>query len=253
MLYFVIPAYNEEKNISSLLESIGKKMDTSRLPYKLIVVNDGSVDKTVEIVRSYEGRYPVTMLTHATNKNVGQVFRTAFDHILGQAKTGDLIITKEADNTSDLGILDAMIARIGEGYDLALASCYAKGGKIIGTTFDRIFLSSMANLMLRVFFPIKNVRTYSSFYRVIKIEALKKAYNIYGDKLIEEVGFACMVELLVKLSRVPVKIAEVPMVLRCDLRKDSSKKNKTQTIFAYFGLFKKHLSGKLIKKPEARQ
>lgn len=248
MLYFVVPAYNEEKNIAALLESVGRKMAGSKRAYKIVVVNDGSVDNTASIVDSYKRTYPIAMLTHEVNKNVGQAFRTAFGYILTEAGPGDLIITKEADNTSDMGILDAMIAKIEEGNDVVLASCYARGGGIIGTTFDRIFLSSMANLLLRMIFPIKNVRTYSSFYRVIKLEALKSAYAMYGGGLIEEKGFACMVELLVKLSHIPVRVAEVPMVLRCDLRKDSSKMDKAQTIRAYFGLFRKQLAGRLIKK-----
>ena len=243
MLFLIIPAYNEEKNIPSLLESIGKKMGELKLSYKLVIVNDGSSDRTKEIVESYSRRYPIILLNHDTNRNVGQVFKTAFQRILGEAREGDVIITKEADNTSDLGILDPMLKKIGEGYGMVLASCYAKGGKIVGTTIDRVLLSSIANFLLRFFFPIKGVRTYSSFYRAYRQEAVRKAFDRYDGRLIEEEGFACMVEILVKMSKLDIRIAEVPMVLRCNLRQGHSKMKKGQTISAYFRLFKKKLAG----------
>ncbi len=243
MLFFIIPAYNEEKNISSLLESVGKKMAELGLPYRMVVVNDGSVDRTRGIVESYKNKLPIVLINHEANKNVGQVFRTAFQYVMSEANSNDRIITKEADNTSDLSILPEMLKKADEGYDLVLASCYARGGKVTNTTIDRIFLSSIANHMLRLFFPIKGVRTYSSFYRVYRADILKKAFAVYGDSFIEENGFACMVEILVKLSRLRIKIAEVPMILRCDLRKDKSKMNKTETIRAYF-----HLMAREFKK-----
>lgn len=231
-----MPAYNEAKNLPLLLESVDKKMKEVGGTYKLVIIDDGSRDGTAELLKAYQGRYPVTLLRHETNKNVGQVFRTGFAHVLAEAKPGDLIVTKEADNTGDLGILPAMLEKINNGNDIALASCYASGGKIVGTTMDRVILSSVANMLLRIFFPIKGVNTYSSFYRVYKADVMKKAFDAYGGRLIEEDGFACMVEMLIKLNRLKARIAEVPMILRCNLRKGASKMDKSQTILAYFRL-----------------
>ena len=215
-----------------------------KIPYKLIIVNDGSSDNTKEIIKSYENKFPIELLNHTTNKNVGQVFRTAFHYILERAKPGDVIVTKEADNTSDLSILPEMLRKIKEGNDIVLASCYAKGGGIKVTTLIRVFLSSVANFILRTIFPIKGVRTYSSFYRAYNAEVMKKAFKAYDNHLIDEAGFVCMVEMLVKLSRLPVKITEVPMILWCDFRKGKSKMNKPQTIFAYFGLITKEFKNR---------
>jgi len=236
LLFFVIPAYNEEKNIPYLLKSIAKRMEEINRPYRFVVVNDGSADDTKAVVESYKDRFPITLLDHKTNMNVGQVFRTAFEYIIKEAASGDIVITKEADNTGDLGILSDMLKKIDDGYDLVLASCYAKGGKVIGASMDRLLLSSAANAMLRLFFPIDGIRTYSSFYRVYRADTLKKAYGAYGNKFMEEAGFACMVEALIKLSRLRIKICEIPMVLRCHRRKGKSKMNKTRTITAYLRL-----------------
>ena len=239
MIFFVIPAYNEKENIRFLLESISKKMEALKHSYRMVIVNDGSTDGTKELVESYKAKYPITLLNHSTNKNVGEVFRAGFRYVMDNSHPGDIVVTKEADNTGDLDILPAMLEKINNGYDLVLASCYAKEGKIMGTTVDRIFLSSVANLLLRLFFAIKGVRTYSSFYRCYKVEILKKAFDTYNNRFIEENGFVCMVEILVKISKLSAKITEVPMILRCDLRKGKSKMKKTATIFGYLHLITK--------------
>lgn len=241
MIIFIIPAYNEEKNILSLIKLTANKMQELNLPYRLIVVNDGSSDGTRSLLENYQKLYPITILDHDTNKNVGQVFRTGFQYVLSQIKTGDIVITKEADNTSDLGILNEMLHKIDKGYDVVLASCYAKGGKISNSSWDRIILSFAANLLVRILFHVRDVYTYSSFYRGYKGEALKAAYLAYGSNFIEEKGFACMIEMLIKLNRLGLKMTEVPMELMCDARKGKSKMRRMETILGYLRIIRKEL------------
>ena len=125
---------------------------------------------------------------------------------------------READNTSDLSVLSEMINKLNMGYDLVLASCYLEGGGVEGTAVHRKLLSFCANLLLRITTPLKDIHTFSSFYRVYRASLIKKACEIYGDTLIQEKGFSCMVELLLKLAKLRIKIAEVPMILKGNLR-----------------------------------
>ncbi|MDD5136300.1 MAG: glycosyltransferase [Candidatus Omnitrophica bacterium] len=236
---FIIPAYNEGSNIAPLLEKTDQKMREKGCRYQIIIINDGSTDDTKDTVEKYAKRMPIQLFNHDGNKGVGEAFRNGFELALKGSSGADVIITKEADNTSDLGILDSMLKKIDEGYDVVLASCYAKGGKVVGTTIDRRILSSIANLFLSIFFPIKGVRTYSSFYRAYRADNLKRAFAAYDNRLIEEKGFVCMVEMLIKLSRLPLQITEIPMILRCDFRKGKSKMNKTRTIATYLRLMTK--------------
>lgn len=236
MIIFIVPAYNEEANIGSLLEQTGEKMEALGLPYRIFVVNDGSRDRTEEIARSFAGVMQVDVITHSVNRGVGAVFRTGFRAALEAAGPRHIIVTKEADNTSDLSILGTMLAKIDAGNDVVLASCFAPEGKIVGSTLDRHILSFVANLLLRTFFPIPGVYTYSSFYRAYRAEMLRRAFSAYDGKFLECHGFACMVEMLVKLSRLPIRIAEVPMVLQCNLRKGTSKMVRLKTILEYLRL-----------------
>jgi dolichol-phosphate mannosyltransferase len=232
MLIIIIPAYNEDKNIASLLENISA-LGSSLDEYRIIVIDDGSRDNTVEIAHSFEKKIPITIISHQTNLGVGAVFRTGFEAALKIADSSDVLVTMEADNTSDLAILPEMLKKLRAHSDVVLASCYARGGKIEGTNLWRKVLSWGANLLLVLAFPIPGVKTYSSFYRAYNAGFLRKALNSYEGKLIEQPGFVCMVEVLVKLNRINARIAEVPMILRINMRKDASKMRVWHTVHEY--------------------
>jgi dolichol-phosphate mannosyltransferase len=242
LLIFVIPVYNEEANISPLLSGLkGVMLDMER-DYRVVMINDGSTDATAAEIVAFSKAMPIEILTHRENKGAGEAFRNGFEYALKFALDSDIIVTKEADNTSDLGILAQLISKIeNDNYDIALASCYAPGGAVKGTTADRVILSKAANLLLRLFFPIKGVYTYSSFYRAYRAGILKEGLHVYKDKFIEERGFACMVDILLKLNKLKARITEVPMTLRCDLRKGESKMKRARTILAYLRLIKRNI------------
>ena len=232
MLYFIIPAYNEQENIGALLENI-LDLELRDDEYQVIVVNDGSKDNTLQIVDTFLTRMPVSVESHVVNQGVGAVFRTGFQAALKYAKPSDVIITMEADNTSDLAILPEILKNVYSQSDLVLASCYAPGGEIKGTNLWRKFLSWGANLLLVLAFPIKGVKTYSSFYRAYNAGFLQKAIDTYQGKFIEQPGYVCMVEVLVKMNRINARISEVPMILNINMRKDASKMRIWRTILDY--------------------
>jgi dolichol-phosphate mannosyltransferase len=236
MIHFVIPAYNESQNLPTLLEKISSCMQEYGLNYSVLIIDDGSSDDTNAVIENLSARYPLKSIRHIDNRGAGQAFLTGFQEILKCAKNDDIIITKEADNTSDLSIIKNMIDKINGGSDLVLASCYADGGGIEGTNPLRIFISSSANLLLRLFFPINGVRTYSSFYRAYKVPLLKQFFSVYNDHAIKEKRFACMVEMLIKLNRITKNISEVPMVLRGNMRRGKSKMKIIRTTIDYLFL-----------------
>lgn len=246
MIIFIIPVYNEEENIGLLFKKTKQKMEEAGFDYKLIIINDGSSDGTADVIESFKKEMPVHLHSYYPNKGVGEAFRQGFHLAIDMSKDEDIIVTKEADNTSDLSILDKLIDGVRQGYDLVLASCYAKEGRVRGTTLYRLFLSRTANTILKLFLGVGNVHTYSSFYRAYSAKALKELYSIYGDDLIHSSGFECMVELLIKFNRDGrFKIKEVPMVLDGSRRSGKSKMRILKTIQGFLkvifnqGYFKK--------------
>jgi dolichol-phosphate mannosyltransferase len=174
----------------------------------------------------------VHIITKPENKGPGDSFNLGFEYLLGlDISNADLIVTIEADNTSDIKILERMILNSRAGFDLVLASPYAQGGGFEETTLFRRILSFAANTVLRFCFDVK-VLTLSSFYRVYKPEILKVIKAKYGT-IIEESGFICMVEILIKAIRCKAQIIEIPMVLYSEKRKGKSKMKIIKTGFSY--------------------
>ena len=129
-----------------------------------------------------------------------------------------------------------MLRRIGEGCDIVIASRYAPGGREVGLSPLRTFLSKGASLTLRTFLPVRGARDYSCGYRAYRGSALARAFETYGDDFVTETGFVASAEILIKMAYLPSRVGEVPLVLRYDRKGGASKMNITDTIGRYLTL-----------------
>jgi dolichol-phosphate mannosyltransferase len=68
---------------------------------------------------------------------------------------------------------------------------------------------------------------------------LRRAVAAWGERLVEEAGFTCMAEVLLKLGRGGARVSETPLVLRYDLKEGASKMKMTRTIARYFELIRR--------------
>ncbi|MBK9174888.1 MAG: glycosyltransferase [Flavobacteriales bacterium] len=229
MRYFIVPTYNEADNLSNLARDLSPFL--AQADTWLVISDDGSSDATREIATQLFPSERLVVLGDGTNHGPGHAFNTAFDWVLTRAKDEDMVVTMEADCTSDISILPDMLAIADLGYDLVLASVYAQGGGFDQTTWLRKLLSATANFIYRFIFDLK-VSTLSSFYRVYRVGRLRAA-KIRWPRLIEESGFICMLELLVKLIRVEARVIEVPMVLASKKRIGRSRMKLMRTTVEY--------------------
>ena len=103
----------------------------------------------------------------------------------------------------------------------------------MGLNTFRSFLSWGAGALFKFSYNIKDVRDYTCGFRTYDAKILKKAFAHYGDNFIEQRGFQCMAEILLKLNKLDKNIifSEVPMVLRYDLKQGESKMKVLDTIF----------------------
>lgn len=233
MLYIVLPAYNEEKDIGALLKRIQSAMADFDFDYKVLIVNDGSTDGTVSVVNSFAPIIPLELLDHGENKGLGQAILTGLRRASELAKDDDTVIAMDADNTHDPKLMKSMVECIQAGKDVVIASRYEEGGEEIGLSWLRHVFSWGASFLLRIFFPIEGAKDYTCGYRAYRGEMLHRAFDAYGDKLVEESGFTCMAEILVKLRRLSARVGEVPLVLRYDLKSGKSKMKVLRTIWRY--------------------
>lgn len=219
----VLPAYNEEANIASLLRRIFEALGDEQLGFSVIVVNDGSSDRTEHILADMAQELPLIVQHHERNQGLGATLRDGLREAADRAGDRDIIITMDADESHTPGLMLRMVRMIREGYDVVIASRYQPGSRIYGLALHRRIVSRLASWLMRIVFPTPGVSDYTCGYRAYRAEALKQAYAQYGDELVNQSGFQCMVDVLLKLRRLPLIFGEVPMILRYDLKRGSSK------------------------------
>ncbi|MEW6008491.1 MAG: glycosyltransferase family 2 protein [Candidatus Omnitrophota bacterium] len=230
MIIILLAAYNEEKDLPQLLARIRESIAKNHYEYRLFIVNDGSTDGTVNVVKEHMQIMPIDFIDFKFNRGVGEAFRVALRQVLKIAKDSDIIVTMDADNTHDPNLIKSIVEKIDEGNDIVITSCYGENGKITGLSFSRHVLSRSCNLVYRLLFPIKGVSLYTGFYRGHTARAFRKTEGIFGDNLIESVGFGAMAELLIKFRKANLRIAEIPMTLRYDIKIGISKIKILSTI-----------------------
>jgi dolichol-phosphate mannosyltransferase len=226
-----MPAYNEEGAIEKLLKRIKTGMESRGFEYAVVVYNDGSTDGTTEILKQHEAAIPLKVIGQDKNQGLGVAMRLLLEEAIeSSTDEDDILVTLDSDNTHNPELVYTMVNKIREGFDVAIASRYLRDSRIVGVTRFRQFLSSGASWMMRIMFPIKGVKDFTCGYRAYRVAILQKAFEKYGDRLIEETGFACMAELLIKLRSLDVLAVEVPLVLRYDQKSGTSKMNVLQTV-----------------------
>lgn len=222
-VFVVLPAFNEALRIEKLLHHIDEAMVESSFPYRVIVVDDGSTDATASIVRQCAGRMPIVLERHAVNLGLGKTIHDGLLTATGLADERDIIITMDADDTHTPGIILRMVRMITEGYDVVIASRYRRESLTIGVPAARRFLSFAASLLMRALFPIRGVRDYTCGYRAYRAQVIKKAVELYGRDFLDQDGFQCMVDILLKLRNMHLIFGEVPFILRYDFKEGGTK------------------------------
>ena len=116
--------------------------------------------------------------------------------------------------------------------DIVIASRYIKNSKIKGLQMSRKFLSSAAAILFKIFYPIKNVKDYTSGFRAFRVIKIKKIIK-NNSNFFSETGFSASVDILLKLYpyRNSLNFYELPINLRYDLKKGKSKMKIIKTVY----------------------
>jgi dolichol-phosphate mannosyltransferase len=225
---FVIPAYNEELNLPRLFEDLESRPSLFPDGSRIIIVDDGSQDRTAELVDDYVGPLPLELLSMGVNQGPGAAFRAGFAAALEHCPDDGFVVTLEADTTSDLDALPAMLERAAAGAELVLASW-----KMQNVTRRRRALSAAAGLVVRLALGVE-AKTVSSFFRVYRAGTLRSAIERYGDGFVRERGFACKAEILANMARLGARIEEVQVDLDWSRREGESKMPVFKTMLCYW-------------------
>ena len=194
----VIPAYNEEKRIGKSLETIISYMNDNHSDYEILVVDDGSSDKTNELVSRFD---KVAFFQQEKNMGKGAAVRRG----MLEAK-GDILVFSDADLSTPIYELDKVLNGIEEGYDIVIGSRALQNELVkkhqpwyretMGKTFNKI-------VQFLVFSGIKDTQCgFKGFKKHV-------AKNIFAKAKID--GFAFDVEVLYLASKLGYKVKEVPV------------------------------------------
>lgn len=217
------PAYNEEDVIIKFLDSISEVLERNYNNWEIIIVNDGSTDKTEERVNEFKSRYPdnIVCVNHKYNKGLGAGLETGFKHA-----RGDVIVTMDADCTHDATLIPKFAKEISNEVGVIIGSRYVDGGGMEDVQWYRVLYSKLGNLFFRVAFGL-SVKDISSGFRFYRNDIAKQLTNL-------STGFEVQVDILTRVKK-KTNIIERPFVL-VDRQIGESKMEYGQLLKAYFKL-----------------
>lgn len=240
MIHILLPAYNEEEGLEKLLDRIRRIGEAFRLEYRVLIVDDGSRDHTAVVIDSFAGQMPLERISFPENRGVTEVFLVGFHRICDGAPDDDICITLDADNTQSPYVILDVIDRMRHGADLVVASRFAPGGGMVKAPPVRRLLSLGVAFLLGKLVALPAIRDYSTFYRGYRVGLIRRGLATYGDRLMDGEGFSGMADMLIKLARIAREPAEVPLVLRYDLKEGGSGMRVFRTIKGYLAVLWRH-------------
>ena len=171
LISIVVPVYNESDSIRLLINEIINVMKSHQLLFELIIVNDGSVDSTSNVLENLS--IEIKQLTVINlRKNYGQTAALAagFDH-----SNGDIIVTLDGDLQNDPNDIPKLITNINEGYDLICGWRFQRKDKLL----NRRIPSKIANRLIGNVTGI-HLHDYGCSLKAFKHEIIKDI-KLYGE------------------------------------------------------------------------
>ncbi|MBI2040899.1 MAG: glycosyltransferase [DPANN group archaeon] len=197
----IVPCYNEADGIAQLRNRLASTIANLRKKYEveLIFVDDGSTDRTNELIRKNFPENFVRLITHNKNMNLGAAIKTGFS-----AARGEILLTIDSDCTYAPENMPKLIARLKD-CDIVTASPYHPNGNVVGVPRHRLLLSRGVTMLYSIVAGRK-LYTWTALFRAYKRSAI-------SDISISHNNFIAVVEILIKAVKKGKKISELPETL----------------------------------------
>lgn len=200
----VIPAYNEEQRLSQSLAEVAAFMNSFPMPMEVLIVNDGSRDRTPEIAREFIRVHPMgnrfELVQYGANRGKG----FAVAEGLRKAR-GEWIVFSDTDLSAPIDQLPRLIAELERGADLAIASRRLRESEVLGLPLSIRLRSRFFSILSRILVlpGIKDTQCGFKAYRREAALALVERQKIDG--------YTFDVEHLLLARRMGLKVVEVPV------------------------------------------
>jgi len=193
----IIPAFNEDRTIGDLIRKVQTAAGSSSVPYEIVVVDDGSSDKTGIVARSHN----VRIVCNGKNRGKGAALRKGFECALG-----DIIVTIDADGSHDPRDIVKLIRPILNGADVVLGSRFLDIQGRTTTTRLNFLGNSIINFLIWLITG-KRISDSQTGFRAYRKKVLKEI-GVSAD------GFQVETELTLKVLMNGNDVREVPIAIK---------------------------------------
>jgi dolichol-phosphate mannosyltransferase len=199
-LSVVIPAYNEEHNLSETLDGLLDALRRAGIEFEILVVNDNSYDNTRQLVLDRMRVDPeIALVNNIPPGGFGRAIRVGLQHF-----TGDAVAIVMADHSDDPEDVVRCYRKLCEGYDCVFGSRFRPGSKVTTYPRGKLMVNRVVNKLLQIMF-------------LTPCNDLTNAFKVYTRPAVENLGAlqACHFNITIELSLSCVirryYIAEVPI------------------------------------------
>jgi glycosyltransferase involved in cell wall biosynthesis len=196
LLSVVIPAFNEESTIGDVISKVQTAAGSSSVPYEIVVVDDGSFDKTGVVAKSHN----VRVISNRRNRGKGVALRRGLESALG-----DIIVTIDADGSHDPKDIGKLIRPILDGADVVLGCRFFDGRGRETTTRLNVFGNSIINFAIWLLTG-KRIKDSQTGFRAFRKKILQEV-------AVSAEGFQVETELTVKMLMNGNDVREVPIAI----------------------------------------
>lgn len=196
----VIPCYNEEKRIGKTLKKVISYMEKKNHDYEIIVVDDGSKDRTIEVVNSIKNK-KTRIIRNKKNLGKGGTVRNGMLHASKR-----YALFSDADLSTPIEELEKFI-RLKDRYKVLIGSRALKKSDIkIKQPFYRVLMGRVFNLMVQLI-VVWGVKDTQCGFKMFRKDASRKIFSRQAFN-----GFGFDVEILFIAKKLGYKIKEIPVV-----------------------------------------
>ena len=198
MLSLIIPMYNEARRIASAVETVRAYLDTLGQPYEIIVVDDGSIDGSVQALESVTG---ITVIGHEPNQGKGATVRQGV-----LASKGDLVAFSDVDLSAPIEELSKLLRSIDSGADIAIGSRGLRESELgVHQPKYRELGGKFLNLIVRTL-AVRGIHDTQCGFKLFRGEVGRRTFS----KCILD-GWGFDIEALYLAQRMGYRIDEVPV------------------------------------------
>lgn len=209
-LTIIIPAYNEEPNFDKgLVEEVPKYLEKQDYDYEVLIVNDGSEDKTAELAASFAKKYKNVRVINNPHQGKAETVKTG----VAQAK-GELILFTDFDQATPIYDVERLLPFFPE-YDIVIGSRQLPGAKREKEPIYRHVMGLGFNMVVQMI-AVRGIWDTQAGFKAFKSEVAKELFGelkVYGKgkKVHGALVTAFDVELLFIAKKRGYKVKEVPI------------------------------------------